>query len=207
VRRDLVHGLVEVIKWATLIGTEFALAVHPPAGNSRLARIGGNGSQSARIIHAWHLKENRDMLDRLASLGFAVATLLLFAAPGCAADDELPKMTKTKSGLQYAETQEGTGEKPKIGDRCRVHYTGWLYEDGKKGKKFDSSVDRNQPFSFPVGRGQVIKGWDEGVADMKVGAKRLLLIPPELAYGKRGMGRVIPPNSTLLFEVELLGID
>ena len=90
--------------------------------------------------------------------------------------------------------------------RCAVHYTGWLWENGKKGKKFDSSVDRGEPFDFACGAGMVIKGWDEGVATMKVGGKRLLLIPPALGYGAQGAGGVIPPNATLLFEVQLLGL-
>ena len=87
-----------------------------------------------------------------------------------------------------------------------MHYTGWLWENGAKGKKFDSSVDRGTPFSFPLGKGRVIKGWDEGVATMKVGGKRILIIPPELGYGSRGAGGAIPPNATLMFEVELLEI-
>lgn len=116
-------------------------------------------------------------------------------------------MTKTESGLQYRDTKEGTGEKPKTGQTCVMHYTGWLWVDGAKGKKFDSSVDRGQPFDFVIGTGQVIKGWDEGVMSMKVGGKRELLIPPNLAYGSRGAGRVIPPDSTLLFEVELLKVQ
>jgi peptidylprolyl isomerase len=115
------------------------------------------------------------------------------------------KMTKSDSGLRYQDLTEGTGAKPNAGQPCQVHYTGWLWEDGKKGAKFDSSRDRGAPFEFPVGQGQVIKGWDEGVASMKVGGRRLLLIPPSLGYGARGAGGVIPPNATLLFDVELLG--
>ena len=112
----------------------------------------------------------------------------------------------TSSGLKITDTQAGTGATPKTGQTCVMHYTGWLYQDGKKGAKFDSSVDRGQPFEFPIGTGRVIKGWDEGVASMKVGGKRTLIIPRELGYGARGAGGVIPPNATLLFEVELLGV-
>ena len=112
----------------------------------------------------------------------------------------------TSSGLKITDTQAGTGASPKTGQTCVMHYTGWLYQDGKKGAKFDSSVDRGQAFEFPIGTGRVIKGWDEGVASMKVGGKRTLIIPPELGYGARGAGGVIPPNATLLFEVELLGV-
>ncbi len=114
-------------------------------------------------------------------------------------------MTTTPSGLQYEDTQVGTGPAPETGQICVMHYTGWLYQDGKKGAKFDSSLDRGAPFEFPLGTGRVIKGWDEGVASMKVGGKRTLIIPPALGYGARGAGSVIPPNATLLFEVELLG--
>ncbi|MCJ2061994.1 FKBP-type peptidyl-prolyl cis-trans isomerase [Methylobacterium sp. J-088] len=109
------------------------------------------------------------------------------------------------SGLKYQDEVVGTGPEPKAGQQVTVQYTGWLDEGGKKGKKFDSSRDRNQPFSFPLGAGQVIKGWDEGVATMKTGGKRTLIIPPELGYGARGAGGVIPPNATLIFDVELLG--
>jgi len=112
----------------------------------------------------------------------------------------------TPSGLQITDTKVGTGATPKAGQTCVMHYTGWLYENGQKGNKFDSSVDRGEPFEFPIGAGRVIKGWDEGVATMKVGGKRTLIIPPALGYGARGAGGVIPPNATLIFDVELLGV-
>lgn len=111
-------------------------------------------------------------------------------------------MEKTASGLQYEELVAGTGAQPQKGQTVQVHYTGWL----TNGKKFDSSVDRGQPFQFTLGVGQVIRGWDEGVASMKVGGKRKLHLPPDLAYGAHGAGGVIPPNADLIFEVELLGI-
>jgi peptidylprolyl isomerase len=112
----------------------------------------------------------------------------------------------TSSGLQINDIKVGTGASPKTGQTCVMHYTGWLYVDGKKDKKFDSSVDRGQPFEFPIGTKRVIAGWDEGVASMKVGGKRELIIPPALGYGARGAGGAIPPNATLIFEVELLDI-
>ena len=115
-------------------------------------------------------------------------------------------MTKTPSGLEYEDTTVGTGKSPSRGQTCVMHYTGWLWVNGAKGAKFDSSVDRGKPFEFPIGQGRVIKGWDEGVATMKIGGKRTLLIPAELGYGASGAGGVIPPNATLLFEVELLGV-
>jgi peptidylprolyl isomerase len=116
------------------------------------------------------------------------------------------KTTTTPSGLQITDTKIGTGATPRPGQICVMHYTGWLYQNGSKGAKFDSSVDRGQPFEFPIGTGRVIKGWDEGVASMKVGGKRTLVIPPDLGYGARGAGGVIPPNATLIFEVELLAV-
>ena len=112
----------------------------------------------------------------------------------------------TPDGLKIIDTKVGTGPSPKTGQTVVVHYTGWLYENGAKGKKFNSSVDRNEPFEFPLGVHRVIAGWDEGVATMKVGGKRTLIIPPELGYGARGAGGVIPPNATLMFDVELLSI-
>ena len=115
-------------------------------------------------------------------------------------------MKTTPSGLQYEDAVLGTGASPKAGQTCVMHYPGWLYENTTKGKKFDSSLDRGQPFEFPIGQGHVIQGWDEGVATMKVGGKRTLVIPPSIGYGARGAGGVIPPNATLLFEVELLSV-
>jgi FKBP-type peptidyl-prolyl cis-trans isomerase FkpA len=115
-------------------------------------------------------------------------------------------MQTTASGLQYEDTVLGTGAEAKAGQRVQVHYTGWLFDNGTQGSKFDSSKDRGQPFVFALGAGQVIKGWDEGVTGMKVGGTRRLVIPPQLGYGARGAGGVIPPNATLLFEVELLGV-
>ena len=113
------------------------------------------------------------------------------------------KGKSTSSGLQYWDLKEGTGATATTGKTVSVHYTGWLAKDGKK---FDSSVDRGQPFMFQLGAGQVIKGWDEGVSGMKIGGKRQLRIPPELGYGARGAGGVIPPNATLIFDVELLAV-
>jgi FKBP-type peptidyl-prolyl cis-trans isomerase len=117
-------------------------------------------------------------------------------------DNKESKVVTTDSGLKYQDLKEGTGDAAKKGDNVQVHYTGWL----KDGTKFDSSKDRGDPFEFELGAGKVIKGWDEGVAGMKVGGKRKLIIPPDLGYGKRGAGRVIPPDAELTFEVELLKI-
>ena len=114
-------------------------------------------------------------------------------------------LTTTPSGLQYEDTVVGTGKDAQPGRNVTVHYTGWLYENGAQGAKFDSSKDRDEPFIFPLGGGMVIKGWDEGVQGMKEGGQRTLIIPASLGYGARGAGGVIPPNATLKFEVELLG--
>ena len=138
-----------------------------------------------------------------ATLCLSMIAAIVPASPASAAD----KYTTTESGLQYLDTKAGAGALPTKGQTCKVHYTGWLWKNDKKGKKFDSSLDRGDPFSFAIGQGQVIKGWDEGVSTMKVGGKRTLIIPPNLAYGERGAGGVIPAGATLMFEVELLGIE
>lgn len=115
-------------------------------------------------------------------------------------------MITTPSGLQYEDSVVGAGALAQAGQQVSVHYTGWLYADGKAGKKFDSSKDRGSPFRFSLGAGQVIAGWDEGVQGMNVGGTRRLVIPADLGYGARGAGGAIPPNATLLFEVDLLGV-
>ncbi len=134
----------------------------------------------------------------IAGGGIAVAPTAMAQTAG--------KTMTTASGLQITDTKVGTGATPRTGQMCVMHYTGWLYQNGAKGAKFDSSHDRGRPFEFPIGTGRVIKGWDEGVAGMKVGGKRTLVIPPDLGYGVRGAGGVIPPNATLIFEVELLDV-
>lgn len=147
----------------------------------------------------------RALLTSLLLVSGALSTPVLATQEGKPmepAKDAAAKETVTPSGLKYVDQKAGTGAEAKAGDVVSVHYTGWL----ENGTKFDSSRDRNEPFRFKLGAGQVIKGWDEGVAGMKVGGKRRLTIPAELGYGKRGAGGVIPPNATLVFEVELLGI-
>lgn len=147
---------------------------------------------------------------------YGIRPLLLVAAAlsvsACGGDTgmEEPEMTTTDSGLMITTTQTGSGAEAAAGNAVSVHYTGWLYDpesDSGRGAKFDSSVDSGRPFGFALGAGRVIAGWDEGVAGMLVGEKRELIIPPDLAYGSRGAGGVIPPDATLLFEVELLAVE
>ena len=135
-------------------------------------------------------------------LAFAAVGLLLLAM----GFGEEGKVVTKSSGLKYIDHVVGTGDEAVNGATLDMHYTGWLYEKKARAKKFDSSVDRGRPFSFKLGAGMVIKGWDEGIKGMKVGGKRELIIPPELGYGSRGAGGVIPPNATLNFEVELLKV-
>jgi peptidylprolyl isomerase len=144
--------------------------------------------------------------NSLAGAAMALALAGALATHQAASAQQGAKPMTTSSGLQVVDTTPGTGASPRKGQTAVVHYTGWLSENGKKGRKFDSSVDRGQPFEFPVGAGRVIKGWDEGVATMKVGGKRTLIVPPSLGYGPRGAAGVIPPNATLIFDVELLGV-
>jgi peptidylprolyl isomerase len=131
-----------------------------------------------------------------------VLSFSTYGADNTSTPQKASSETTTPSGLKYTDIKVGQGASPKSGQTVKVHYTGWLLD----GTKFDSSKDRGQPFEFQIGQGEVIKGWDEGVATMKVGGTRKLTIPANLAYGPRQMGK-IPPNSTLVFEVELLGVQ
>jgi peptidylprolyl isomerase len=137
----------------------------------------------------------------VSAILLALAVAPLASRPARAAGE-----VTTPSGLRIIDVKPGTGPVPHAGQTVTVNYTGWLFVDGKKGKKFDSSLDRAQPFSFTLGQSQVIKGWDEGVATMHVGGKRTLIIPPDLGYGASGAGGVIPPGATLMFDVDLLGV-
>ena len=152
------------------------------------------------------MRSSRRTIIRTALAAMAAAVSTPIVTQLASAQTAGKKTMTTASGLQIIDSKEGTGATPKTGQTCVMHYTGWLYENGQKGKKFDSSVDRNEPFEFKIGMRQVIGGWDEGVGSMKVGGKRTLIIPPELGYGARGAGGVIPPNATLMFDVELLAV-
>ena len=143
---------------------------------------------------------------RLAGAALALA-ILAVSTPVGRSDAADNQVTEMPDGLKYTDTKTGEGATAKAGNKVSVHYTGWLSDNGAKGNKFDSSVDRGQPFQFTLGAKQVIAGWDEGVAGMKVGGKRTLNIPPELGYGARGAGGTIPPNATLIFDVELLQVQ
>ncbi len=159
--------------------------------SARAAREGKNPRTGAKIA-----------IPASKAPKFTVGKALKDAVNG----DAIGQTVTTASGLQITDIKGGDGATPRPGQTCVMHYTGWLFQDGTKGKKFDSSHDRGQPFEFPIGQGHVIRGWDEGVATMKVGGQRTLIIPPGLGYGARGAGGVIPPNATLMFEVQLLGV-
>ena len=148
----------------------------------------------------------REFSRRSALATFAATTAVFTGVLILAESADAQNAVTTPSGLKYIDVKAGTGPSPKTGQTCVMHYTGWLYEGGQKGAKFDSSVDRGEPFAFKIGMHQVIAGWDEGVATMKVGGKRTLIIPPALGYGAQGAGSAIPPNATLIFDVELLAI-
>src|ERR1700733_8745869 len=143
----------------------------------------------------------RDRTMREISRRFALATTFAATAGVLILSESAhaQQTVTTPSGLKYIDVKPGTGVAPKTGQTCVMHYTGWLYDGGKKGAKFDSSVDRGQPFEFKIGQRQVIGGWDEGVATMKVGGKRTLIIPPELAYGSPGPGRRLTPTTAPSF--------
>ena len=146
------------------------------------------------------------IMIRFAGAVLALATVAA-VTPLDRSDAATNQVIEMPNGLKYTDTKAGDGAAARAGNKVSVHYTGWLYNNGTKGAKFDSSVDRGQPFQFTLGAHQVIAGWDEGVAGMKVGGKRTLIIPPELGYGARGAGGVIPANATLMFDVELLGVQ
>ena len=141
------------------------------------------------------------------ALGITSAGVAVTGAPSKAMAQATGKTMTTPSGLQITDTKVGDGATPKTGQTCVMHYTGWLWVNGAKGSKFDSSLDRGSPFSFALGKGQVIKGWDEGVAGMRVGGRRKITIPPHLGYGKAGAGGVIKGGETLVFVVDLLGVS
>jgi peptidylprolyl isomerase len=133
--------------------------------------------------------------------------LMMVVAIFICVSNGMASMMTTDSGLRYEDHKIGDGATATAGQQVSVHYTGWLDQGGEKGKKFDSSVDRGRPFDFPLGAGRVIRGWDEGVAGMKVGGKRTLYIPSKLGYGARGAGGAIPPNADLIFDVEVLKVQ
>jgi peptidylprolyl isomerase len=160
-------------------------------------------NENLRFVEVPMRNEEVNMEGRMKILSVVAAVAVFMVASGAYAAG---KMVHTKSGLAYEDVKVGTGKEAKSGNTVLVDYTGWLDEGAAKGKKFDSSHDRSQPFSFMLGGAQVIKGWDEGVSGMKVGGKRMLYIPPSLAYGERGAGSAIPPNADLIFEVDLLEV-
>ena len=160
-----------------------------------------SSARSSRFVFA--------RLAMIAIIPFALGYVSMAGSAPTSAEQGQSKLNATSENLQTVDVQQGTGAEATVGHTVVVHYTGWLSDPSKPdmhGAKFDSSRDRASPFSFPLGAGRVIKGWDQGVAGMKVGGRRTLVIPPQLGYGARGAGGVIPPNATLVFEVELLDV-
>jgi FKBP-type peptidyl-prolyl cis-trans isomerase FkpA len=179
-------------------------------GTRRKARIAAPQPVSAPTMTDAPVPKRRNRAT-LILLGLAVVVFVGFYAAEARRGEPAARAAATTpiQGLQMTDVKQGSGAEAVPGKTVIVHYTGWLYDDGaadKKGTKFDSSRDRGDPFDFPLGAGAVIKGWDQGVAGMKVGGQRTLVIPPELGYGARGAGGVIPPNATLVFDVELLDV-
>src|SRR4030088_2616304 len=170
----------------------------------------GGGHRSARFATTPPPQSHAMKLIHLTGAA-AVFTVFALTAPSwlspAMAQGAQGKMSELPSGLKYTDSKVGDGAAATAGHKVSVDYTGWLDNNGEKSRKFDSSLERGEPFSFALGAQQVIKGWDEGVAGMKVGGKRTLVIPSELGYGARGAGGVIPPNATLIFDVELLKVD
>ncbi|MDT9178315.1 MAG: FKBP-type peptidyl-prolyl cis-trans isomerase [Limnospira sp. PMC 1279.21] len=189
-----------LISFGVIVACSLVLIVAQITYSGKEANASNMGTQ-VRPETEIKVQESKVSTNSLLSGGIAAPTANFTIAQNMTNTEE--NLVTTDSGLQYVDLQEGTGASPQAGQTVTVHYTGTL----KDGTKFDSSRDRNRPFSFTIGVGQVIKGWDEGVASMQVGGRRKLIIPADLGYGDRGAGGVIPPNATLIFDVELLKIS
>ncbi|MDT9301068.1 MAG: FKBP-type peptidyl-prolyl cis-trans isomerase [Limnospira sp. PMC 1286.21] len=189
-----------LISFGVIVACSLVLIVAQITYSGKEANASNMGTQ-VRPETEIKVQERKVSTNSLLSGGIAAPTANFTIAQNMTNTEE--NLVTTDSGLQYVDLQEGTGASPQAGQTVTVHYTGTL----KDGTKFDSSRDRNRPFSFTIGVGQVIKGWDEGVASMQVGGRRKLIIPADLGYGDRGAGGVIPPNATLIFDVELLKIS
>jgi peptidylprolyl isomerase len=206
------------LMFSSVVPFAFAQAPGAPDKNkptiplSPAPTLGPKHQQSAPPAAA---SDKPDSTSRSSDKPTAQSSSAAIASPSVAAAARPPavvaaisgaKMLSTANGVKYQDSTIGVGSVAATGQTVSVHYTGWLMEGGKLGRKFDSSIERGQPFKFPLGNGRVIKGWDEGIVGMKVGGTRVLTVPPEMAYGSRGAGAVIPPGATLVFEVKLLGV-